>query len=256
MLLLKWDCLPDEMKNESVRKYYDALKRKKATLILKRIFDIVVSLIILIVLLPVFLILCIAIKVDSKGPIMFRQIRVTQYGREFKIFKFRTMVNNAERIGTQVTVKNDSRVTKVGKVLRKSRLDEIPQLLNIFYGDMSFVGTRPEVVKFVDHYTDQMMATLLLPAGVTSEASIVYKDEEKILTNASDADKTYVDVVLPEKMKYNLRSIEELSILGEIKTMVRTVLAIFGKGINSETIVVIATTKEEKIEKNKKNRND
>ncbi|MED3892305.1 sugar transferase [Peribacillus frigoritolerans] len=253
MLLLKWDCLPDEMKNESVRKYYDVLKRKKATLMLKRIFDIVVSLIILIVLLPVFLILCIAIKVDSKGPIMFRQIRVTQYGREFKIFKFRTMVNNAERIGTQVTVKNDSRVTKVGKVLRKSRLDEIPQLLNIFYGDMSFVGTRPEVVKFVDHYTDQMMATLLLPAGVTSEASIVYKDEEKILTNASDADKTYVDVVLPEKMKYNLRSIEELSILGEIKTMVRTVLAIVGKGINSETIDVIATTKEEK---NKKKRND
>lgn len=248
MLLLKWDCLPDEMKNESVRMYYDALKRKKATLMLKRLFDIVVSLIILIVLLPVFLILCIAIKVDSKGPIMFRQIRVTQYGREFKIFKFRTMVNNAERIGTQVTVKNDSRVTKVGKVLRKSRLDEIPQLLNIFYGDMSFVGTRPEVVKFVNHYTDQMMATLLLPAGVTSEASIVYKDEEKILTNASDADKTYVDVVLPEKMKYNLRSIEELSILGEIKTMVRTVMAMLGKGVNSETVDVIATTEEEKIE--------
>lgn len=250
MVLMKWDCLPDKMKNEYVRKYYDALERKKASLIFKRIFDIVVSLIILIVLSPVFLILCIAIKVDSKGPIMFRQIRVTQYGREFRIFKFRTMVNNAERIGAQVTVKNDSRVTKVGKVLRKCRLDEIPQLFNIIYGDMSFVGTRPEVVKFVDQYTDKMMATLLLPAGVTSEASIVYKDEEKILTKASDADKTYVDVVLPEKMKYNLRSIEELSILGEIRTMVSTVLAMVGKGNNSETVALNATTEEEKKRNN------
>ena len=157
---------------------------------------------------------------------MFRQVRVTQYGKQFRIFKFRTMVNNADKIGTQVTTKNDARVTKVGKFLRKCRLDEIPQLLNIILGDMTFVGTRPEVVKYVDKYTDEMMATLLLPAGVTSEASIQYKDEELLLAHADDADETYINEVLPEKMKYNLRSIETFSFSSDIRTMLRTVAAV------------------------------
>ena len=224
MGLRRWNDLPDDMKNDSVKKYYDFLYKKRLSLFAKSIFDIVVAILTFIILSPLFVILSIAIKIDSRGPVMFRQIRVTQYGKRFTIFKFRTMVNNAEKIGAQVTTKNDCRVTKVGKVLRKCRLDEIPQLFNIILGDMSFVGPRPEVVKYVEKYTDEMMATLLMPAGVTSEASIQFKDEELLLANVEDADEIYINKVLPEKMKYNLRSLREFSFLGEIKTMVRTVL--------------------------------
>lgn len=226
MLLRKWEDLPENMRNERVRSYYDALYERRFSLLAKRIFDIIVAIITFIILSPAFIIISIAIKLDSRGPVMFRQVRVTQYGRQFRIFKFRTMVNNADRIGAQVTTKNDARVTKIGKVLRKLRLDEFPQLFNIILGDMSFVGTRPEVVKYVDRYADEMFATLLLPAGVTSEASIQYKDEELQLANVENADETYVNEVLPEKMKYNLRGIEEFSFWGEIKTMVRTVVAV------------------------------
>lgn len=228
-MLKKWDDLPENMKNESVRKYYDLLCKKRFNLFVKRIFDIIVSLIASFILLPVFLVLSIVIKMDSNGPVIFRQVRVTQYEKQFCIFKFRTMVANAESIGNQVTSMNDMRVTKVGRFLRKYRLDEIPQLLNIISGDMTFVGTRPEVVKYVEKYTEDMMATLLLPAGVTSEASIEYKDEEKILTSAENADETYVKLVLPEKMKFNLRSIEKFNLLSELKTMVRTVFDVASK---------------------------
>lgn len=233
MILRKWDDLPDYIRNESVRKYYDILYDKRYSLLLKRVFDIVVALLTFIVLSPLFIIVSIAIKIDSKGPVMFRQVRVTQYGKHFRIFKFRTMVANAEKIGSQVTTSNDARITKVGKALRKYRLDEIPQLFNIILGDMSFVGTRPEVVKYVERYTDEMMATLLLPAGVTSEASIQYKDEERILSSVENADVTYVDVVLPEKMRYNLRSLEGFSFLDEIKTMGRTVGAVLERDNNN-----------------------
>lgn len=229
MVLRKWDDLPENMKNESVRRYYDLLYKKRISLVAKRIFDVVVAIITFIILSPIFIILSLAIKIDSKGPVMFRQIRVTQYGKGFRIFKFRTMVNNADKIGAQVTTKNDVRVTTVGKFLRKLRLDEIPQLFNIILGDMSFVGTRPEVVKYVEKYTDDMMATLLLPAGVTSEASIQYKDEELLLSIADDADEMYVYEVLPEKMKYNLKSIEEFNFFSDIKTMVKTVVAVAKK---------------------------
>lgn len=226
MMMEEWENLPDKMKNESVRKYYELLNKKRFSLLAKRVFDFFVAIIVLIILSPVFVVLSAIIKFDSKGPIMFRQVRVTQYGKQFRIFKFRTMVNDADKLGTQVTTKNDARVTKVGKLLRKLRLDEIPQLFNIISGDMSFVGTRPEVVKYVDRYSDEMMATLLLPAGVTSEASILYKDEELLLGNAVNADETYINEVLPEKMKYNLRSIEAFSFFGEIKTMLKTVEAV------------------------------
>lgn len=226
MKLRKWEELPDNMKKDNVRKYYDILYKKPFSIYAKRIFDILVAILTFIILSPLFGVLSIAIKIDSKGPIMFRQVRVTQYGKQFKIFKFRTMVNNADKIGTQVTTKNDARVTRIGRLLRKLRLDEIPQLFNIILGDMSFVGTRPEVVKYVERYTDDMMATLLLPAGVTSEASIQYKDEELLLSNSDNADETYVNEVLPEKMKYNLRSIESFSFWKEIKIMFRTVGAV------------------------------
>lgn len=243
--LRKWEDLPDNMKNDSVRKYYDILYKKRFSLFIKRIFDIIVAILIFIILSPIFIIISIAIKIDSKGPIMFRQVRVTQYGKQFRIFKFRTMVNNAEKLGTQVTTKNDNRVTKVGKILRKYRLDELPQLFNIIAGDMTFVGTRPEVVKYVERYTDEMMATLLLPAGITSEASIQYKDEEQLLASANDADETYINVVLPEKMYFNLRSIEKFSFLSDIKIMFKTVLAVIKRDKNFDISTVTSKTKKE-----------
>lgn len=158
---------------------------------------------------PVLIAISIMIVRDSNGGVFYRQERVTQYGRKFKIFKFRTMVANADKIGTQVTVSNDSRVTRVGEKLRKYRLDELPQLINIILGDMTLVGTRPESTHYVKKYTPEMYATLLLPAGVTSEASIKYKDEAELLDKADDVDKVYVEKVLPEKMKYNLESIRK-----------------------------------------------
>ncbi len=225
-MLKKWDKLPEYMRNDEVKKYYDILKRKRMSMVIKRIFDIVVALLMLIVLSPVLIVVSIMIKLDSKGPVMFRQVRVTKYGKEFRIFKFRTMVNNAQSLGTQVTTKNDMRITKVGKKIRGCRLDELPQLINVLLGDMSFVGTRPEVTKYVNQYTSVMYATLLMPAGITSECSIQYKDEDKLLADAENADETYVQQVLPEKMKYNLDSLEKFSFFTDIKTMFRTVFAV------------------------------
>lgn len=217
------------MQTEAVKPYYEILQKKQIGLIFKRSFDIVVSLIMLLILSPVFLVLAIAIKLDSKGPVFYRQVRVTQYGKEFRIFKFRTMVDNADKIGSQVTVGGDSRITRVGKVIRECRLDEIGQLLNILGGSMTFVGTRPEVPKYVEKYTPEMWATLLLPAGVTSEASIRYKDEAALLDAAEDVDATYIQDVLPGKMKYNLRSIQEYSFFKDIETMFQTVFAVVEK---------------------------
>ena len=226
MRLIAWEKLPVEMQTEEVRKYYDILKKRKVGLFVKRMFDIFVSSILLIFLFPLFLILAVAIKIDSKGPVFYRQERVTQYGRKFKIFKFRTMVQNADRIGAHVTTKNDTRITKVGKFIRKTRLDEICQLIDVFRGTMTFVGTRPEAVRYVKAYTSEMMATLLLPAGVTSEASIYYKDESDLLDGAENPDETYIQKILPEKMKYNLQSIRDFSLWNDVRTMFRTVGAV------------------------------
>lgn len=225
-MLKNWNELPEYMRTDEVRPYYDLLQRKKLSLFFKRVFDIVVSLIMIILCSPILLIISILIVKDSKGGVFYRQERVTQYGRVFRIFKFRTMVQNADQIGTQVTVSNDSRITKIGSKLRNCRLDELPQLFNIFLGDMTFVGTRPESVHYVKSYTDEMYATLLLPAGVTSEASIEYKDEADLLDKADDVDSVYINEVLPEKMKYNLNSIKEFSFFKEIATMFRTVFAV------------------------------
>lgn len=228
MILRKWEELPPELRTEAVRPYYDILNNKRGSLVCKRLFDIAVSAVMLVVLSPVFLLLAIAIKLDSPGPVFFRQVRVTQYGKEFRIFKFRSMVNNADKLGSQVTVSGDARVTRVGKLIRSCRLDELCQLIDIFRGTMTFVGTRPEVPKYVAAYTPEMMATLLLPAGVTSEASILYRDESALLDAAEDVDAVYIDTVLPAKMQYNLQAIKKFSFWGDIATMFRTVFAVLG----------------------------
>ena len=229
MLICKWEKLPPEMQTEEVKKYYDILHKKNFSLFWKRVFDIFVSVLMLVVLSPLFLVLAIAIKIDSKGPVFYRQERVTQYGKRFRIHKFRTMVSNADKIGTAVTIENDSRVTKVGRKVRRLRLDELPQLLDVLSGNMSFVGTRPEVSKYVEQYTPEMMATLLLPAGVTSLASIYYKDEAELLNGAEEADKVYVEKILLAKMYYNLKAIEKFGFWRDIKTMFMTVFAVLGK---------------------------
>lgn len=228
-MLRKWEELPDFMKNDEVRPYYEILEKKKASLVLKRAFDFVGGLILLVVLAIPMAIIAVWIKLDSEGSVFYRQERVTTYGKHFKIHKFRTMVNNADKIGTAVTVGNDSRITKVGAKLRGCRLDELPQVLDLVVGNVSFVGTRPEAVKYVEKYKPEYMATLLLPAGITSEASIRYKDEAKLLDVADDVDKVYIEDVLPGKMKYNLDSIKKFSFIGEIATMFRTVFAVLGK---------------------------
>lgn len=224
--LKKWEDLPEFMQTDAVRPYYVSLEKKKASLVFKRIFDIVMSAVMLIILLLPMVVIAVIIAADSKGGVFFRQERVTQYGKKFRIHKFRTMVANAEALGSQVTVSNDMRVTKVGGFLRKYRLDELPQILDILTGNMSFVGTRPETTKYVQRYTSEMYATLLLPAGVTSEASIMYKDENTLLEAAEDVDDVYVNRVLPEKMKYNLESIMKFSFWGDIATMFKTVSAV------------------------------
>ena len=232
MILRSWDDLPDVMRTEAVRPYYEKLKNRRISLLLKRLFDLVVSLIMLLILWPFMVIIGLIIRFDSPGHALFLQERVTTYGKRFKIWKFRTMVSGADKKGAAVTVSGDSRITRVGAFLRKVRLDELPQLVNILTGDMSFVGTRPEVVKYVEKYKPEYYATLLLPAGVTSEASIHYKDEYKLLAEADDVDRVYIEKVLPDKMKWNLESIRRFYFLGDIITMFRTVLAILGKDYN------------------------
>ncbi|MBQ8817866.1 MAG: sugar transferase [Clostridia bacterium] len=243
-MLKKWEQLPKEMQTEEVRKYYDILKKKKVSLFFKRVFDIFASAVMLIVLSPVFLILAIAIKIDSKGPVFYRQVRVTQYNKKFKIFKFRSMVQNADK-GSQVTVSGDARVTRVGKLVRKCRLDEISQLIDVFRGKMTFVGTRPEVPKYTEQYTTEMMATLLLPAGITSLASVYYKDEAELLDGVEDTDKVYIEKILPGKMYYNLKGMEQFSFWSDINVMFMTVFAVLGKEYKGDYEVV---TEKEEIE--------
>ncbi len=229
MILRKWEDLPEEMQIPEVRKYYEILEKHKFSLFLKRVFDVIVSFIMFMILAIPILLISILIVIDSPGGVFYRQTRVTTYGKKFRIHKFRTMIANADKIGNLVTVGQDSRITKIGSFLRKYRLDELPQLLDVLSGSMSFVGTRPEVPKYVESYTAEMKATLLLPAGITSEASIQYKDEAELLDGATDVDKVYVEKVLPGKMKYNLQAIEKFSFLTEIATMFRTVFAVLGK---------------------------
>ena len=228
-MLKKWDDLPDFMRVDEVRPYWEILNKRRGQLALKRCFDLAVALILLVILAIPMVIIAVMIKIEDAGPVMYRQERVTTYGKHFKIHKFRTMVVNADKIGTSVTVGNDSRITRVGKKLRHLRLDELPQLFDVIIGDMSFVGTRPEAVKYVERYKPEFNATLLLPAGITSEASIRFKDEDKLLNAANDVDRVYVEEVLPAKMKWNLKSIQRFSFLKDLSLLFRTVVAVLRK---------------------------
>lgn len=225
----RWEDLPAEMQIDEIKPYYEALNKKKVSLVLKRVFDIVVSALMLIILSPAILILAIAIKMDSPGPVFYRQVRVTQYGRKFKIHKFRSMCDGAEKKGTLVTVGNDMRITRVGRIVRKCRLDEIAQLIDVLKGDMTFVGVRPEVPKYVEKYKDEWNATFLLPAGVTNLTCIYFKDEDEMLAGVEDADKVYVEDILPIKMKWNLKGIKKFSFWEDIKLMFMTFFAVLGK---------------------------
>lgn len=221
-----WDLLPEFMRVPEVKPYWQSLYSKRFQLVLKRIFDFTVALIILIVMALPMAILAILIKADSKGPVLFRQERVTTYGKHFRIHKFRTMVENADKLGAAVTSDNDNRITKIGSFLRNTRLDEIPQLIDVLSGNMSFVGTRPEALKYVKAYKPEYFATLLLPAGITSKASIAYKDEALLLTSGGDIEGQYIDVVLPEKMKINLAALNNFSIFDDLSVMFKTVFAV------------------------------
>jgi len=232
MLLEKYEKLPSDFKDDSIHSYYEILEKKKVSLFIKRCFDVFVASCMLIIAAVFLVIIAIAIKLDSPGTVFYRQERITKYGKKFRIFKFRTMVSNADKIGTLVTLSNDARITKVGKFLRKYRLDEIPQLLNILIGDMSFVGARPEVEKYVDAYAPEMYATLLMPAGVTSLASIYYKDEDRLMKDAENADEIYVNEILPAKMQYNLEYIKKFSFWYDIKLMFKTFFAVVKKEEN------------------------
>ena len=223
-----WEELPEFMRTPEVRPYWEKLNKKRFQLGLKRAFDLCIGSAVLVIAAVPMAVIAVAIKLDSKGPVLYRQERVTTYGKKFKIHKFRTMVSNADKIGTAVTVSGDDRITKVGKKLRNLRLDELPQVFDVLSGDMSFVGTRPEVVKYVKAYTPEFYATLLMPAGITSEASIRYKHEYELLTASDDVDKTYMEEVLPAKMVWNLNSVERFSFPREILTIFRTVAAVLG----------------------------
>lgn len=226
MALKAWNDLPKGLQKPEIRPYYEVLSRKKLSLKIKRIFDFTASALLLLIFSPIMIVLSILITLDSPGGAFYRQERVTTYGRIFRIHKFRTMVSGADKIGTLVTVNNDRRVTKIGSFLRKYRLDEIPQLIDIMQGNMSFVGCRPEVPRYVKQYTPEMRATLLLPAGLTSEASIRYKDEAELMEKAEDADKVYVEQVLPGKMEWNLKEIKEFSLINEAKTLISTIIRV------------------------------
>lgn len=233
-MLKKWERLPQEMQIDEIREYYDVLNKKRGSLILKRLFDIVISSVLLILLSPVIFLLAIAIKLDSKGPVFYRQERYTQYGRKFKIHKFRSMYDGADKKGSLVTVENDSRITRVGNLVRKCRLDEIAQLIDVFKGDMTFVGVRPEVKKYVDEYENEWKATFLLPAGVTNLTCIYFKDEDELLSGVEDVDKEYVKNILPIKMRWNLKGIKEFSFLNDIKLMFMTFFAVCGKAYSED----------------------
>lgn len=228
MQLRRWNELPGVMRTREVRKYYNIIKKRQMSLKIKRLFDIVVASIMLMFLAVPMLVIAVCIKLDSRGPVFFRQERVTQYGRIFRIYKFRTMVVDAPKLGASVTVDNDDRITRVGKVLRKIRADEFPQVFNIINGDMTLVGTRPEVPEYVKKYTKEMYATLLLPAGLTSRTSIAYKDEDKILAGAADPDEAYVKEVLPAKMKYNLEALKKFGFVEDCRVLWDTFTSVTG----------------------------
>lgn len=225
----KWNALPDFLKVKEVEAYYVKIKRKGFSRFIKRAFDLFVAFVFFLILCVPMLIIGFLVKVTSRGPVFYRQKRIGIYGKTFGIFKFRTMIKDADKVGNLITSKNDSRITGFGKFLRKTKLDEIPQILNILAGDMSFVGTRPEVSKYVDMYTPEMRATLLMRPGVTSTASIKYRDENDMIPsdNALSEDETYMSLIVPKKMKYNLEYLTKFNLFLDMGIMFKTFFSMF-----------------------------
>ena len=216
--------LPPSMQNDEVKKYLPYLAKRGATFALKRFFDIFVCLLLLIITSPVLIICGILVKCTSKGPVFYRQERVGRYDSNFRIFKFRTMVQDADKIGAKLTVGDrDPRITRFGHFLRKTRLDEFPQFLNVLAGHMSLVGPRPEVRRYVNEYTDEMMATLLVRPGITGMASIKFRHENDMLSGREDPERYYIEEILPQKMQINLDYIKAISIKAESLILCRTI---------------------------------
>lgn len=196
---------------------------------MKRLFDLVLSFFGLLFFSPILIITAILIKIDSKGPIFYKQVRVGKNNKDFKIFKFRTMHVNADKMGLLTVGGRDPRVTKIGYYLRKFKLDELPQLINVFIGEMSFVGPRPEVRKYVDLYTDEQLKVLLVKPGITDLASIEFRNENEILSQQDDPNKYYIDIIMPRKIEANMEAIKNQSFIFDIKVIFKTFLAIIGK---------------------------
>ncbi len=221
-MLVPWEKLLPALRTEAVRPYYDALARRRGQLFWKRCFDIAAAFLGILLTAPLCLILAVWIVLDSPGTPIFRQERVTANGKRFRIHKFRSMTVSRNGQGSSVTTSMDTRITRAGRLMRRFHLDEIPQLIDILGGNMTFVGTRPEVPEFVDAYTPEMYATLLLPAGLTSEASIRFQDEAEMLGAQEDADTAYIRVLLPEKMKVNLQQLALFSLRNDWRCLVHT----------------------------------
>lgn len=206
---------------------FDAvLKGKKATLVFKRLFDICASIGGLLVLALPFCMVAIIIKLTSKGPVYFRQERVGKNGKTFRIYKFRTMTVNAEAQGMQITVGADRRITKIGQILRKTKVDELPQLINVLKGEMSFVGPRPEVPRYVELYSDYQKNILKIKPGITELASIVYRDENEVLAQSEDPEKTYIEEIMPKKIELNMEYMQKMSFWYDIKLIFKTFAAV------------------------------
>lgn len=223
---MTYEALPQNMKNQSTRRDWDLLQKKTVTLLIKRAIDIIASLLVLVIFSPILLLLALAIKLDSPGPVFYRQVRVGRYNRDFEIYKFRTMVQNADKIGPAVTTGGDSRITRMGKLIRRCRLDEFSQLINVLNGSMSLVGPRPEVRRYVDAYTPEGMSTLLVRPGITAPSSIAFKDEDRLLVASGDPDQIYIQQILPPKTELNLKYVREISVRGDIKIIFKTIAAV------------------------------
>lgn len=219
-----------ENENAGVVDFDALMKKKKAALFFKRCFDVTASFFGILFLLIPFAAVAVAVKCSSRGPVFFRQVRVGKNGREFRIYKFRTMVADAEKKGMQITVGGDSRVTGIGRVLRKTKVDELPQLFNVFAGQMSFVGPRPEVPHYVDMYSDYQKNVLRIKPGITELASIVYRDENDVLAKSEDPERTYIEEIMPEKIKLNMQYMQKMNVFYDIYLIFRTFAAVLKRG--------------------------
>ena len=213
-------------KNDRPMDIADVLARRKPQLIAKRAMDIVLSACALAVLWPLLLLIALAIWIDDPGPVFYRQVRVGRNGKTFRIFKFRSMVMDADKKGLAITVGRDSRITRVGAVLRKTKLDELAQLLNVLFGQMSFVGPRPEVPKYVELYTPYQRQVLLVRPGITDYASIAYRNENDLLAGAPDPETMYIEQIMPDKIELNMKYLREISPLADIRLILKTIVAV------------------------------